>query len=119
VLALQVIGFAIAIGLGITAVALALGIVFAILLPVRLRYLGRLAGLRLHPYGSRLPTIVIASGAMAAAVIGVRLALGGLPAGALLAVEVAVGAAVYASVFGALAPHLVRGALNRVGVIGR
>jgi O-antigen/teichoic acid export membrane protein len=119
VLGFQVVGFAIAVGLGITAVALALGIVFAVLLPVRLRYLGRLAGLRRHPYGSRLPAIVIATGVMAAVVTGVRLALGGLPAGAQLAVEVAVGAAVYAAVFGALAPHVMRGVLSRVGVVGR
>jgi PST family polysaccharide transporter len=68
----QLIGFAIAVQFGITAVALSLGLVLAVAWPLRLSRLRHWGGLRFGVYFRAFPALLVATLAMAAVVWAVQ-----------------------------------------------
>ncbi len=94
--AAQLVGFAIAVSFGIVAVALSLGIVLAVAWPVRLLWLRRVGGLNPREYFRPYPSIVGATAAMAAAVIGAGQLVTDHRSVVQLAVQIPVGVVVYA-----------------------
>ncbi|HEY2771480.1 MAG TPA: lipopolysaccharide biosynthesis protein [Solirubrobacteraceae bacterium] len=114
ILVFQVIGFLIAVQISLVAVALTVGIVYLLVLPLRLRYVSIKGGLRIRDYVAQLPRILIATGLMVAAVLGAEQVAASLSAGAELALEVIAGAAVYILALALLAPDLLRGLVAHV-----
>lgn len=96
----NVAGFVIAVAFfrDITAVAAAFVIRGYVLLPLIFWWLRRYVGLPLRAHLNQLRTPIVATGLMAVLIVGVKLGIGGvLPAGLLLAVELAVGVAAFAA----------------------
>jgi O-antigen/teichoic acid export membrane protein len=99
----ELVAFAIAVQFGIVEVALSLGLVLLVAWPIRLRRLGVWGGVRLRSYFRPFPSLLLAAAVMAAAVLAVGEALSGLGEAIGLAVQVAVGAAVYLLALGLFA----------------
>lgn len=113
--AAQVVAFAVAVQSGITAVALALGIVLVVAWPLRLGMLRRWGGLDVRVLLARLPRLALATAAMALAIVAV---IDLSPAGrhsALLPLEALVGVVVYALSLRLVAPAMVRELREAVG----
>lgn len=110
VTAAQIVGFAVTAHLGIVAVALSLGIVSAVLWPMRILQVARLTGISPRRYGAQLVGPALATALMAGAVIALRTALPTLPLGVSLAIEVLEGALMYLG----LLPFVAPGAWARV-----
>jgi O-antigen/teichoic acid export membrane protein len=96
VVAAQLVGFAVAVSFGIVAVALSLGIVLAVAWPARLVWLRRVGGLSPREYFRPYPSIVGATVAMAAAVIGAGQLVTDHGSVVRLAIQIPVGVVVYA-----------------------
>ncbi len=68
----QLIGFAVAVQIGITAVALSLGLVLVVAWPIRLGRLRAWGGLRYRDYFRSFPALLVATLAMAGVVLGAQ-----------------------------------------------
>lgn len=105
----NLIAFAIAVRWGILAVAVALAVRTLAFWPVRLWALHRVAGIRPWPYLLQWSRPLLVSTVMAAALLGLRAALGDALANPLpLALTVLAGAALYAIALGLLAKDITR-----------
>ena len=94
-IAAELVAFAIAVSFGIVAVALSLGIVLIIAWPIRLRRLGEWGGIRLRDYFRPYPRLILATAAMAGAVLGVGWILTGAGGATELVAQIVTGILVY------------------------
>ena len=108
VVALELIGFGVAVHFGVVAVALSLGLVLLVTWPIRLIYMKSWSELQLRPYFARYPAILTATLAMAGVVIVLGTAFSALPRPASLAAQVLGGILAYALALRVAAPREVR-----------
>lgn len=72
----ELVGFAVAVQYGITAVAISLGLVLLVAWPIRLALLRAWGGLRFRDYFQAFPALLLATAAMAVVVLGIQAATG-------------------------------------------
>ncbi len=104
----ELVAFGVAVQFGIVAVALSLGLVLLAAWPMRIHRLHVWGGIRLKPYFQPFLGLIAAVVAMAAAVLGIRTALGDTSGVMKLVAEVTVGAAVYLLALGVFASKELR-----------
>jgi O-antigen/teichoic acid export membrane protein len=106
--AVNIAGFAIAVSVGLSAVAAAFAIGAYALMPLNLYWTRKYAAVPIGTYLSQLLRLALATAIMAAAMLAARLALGSAPLLVLVAAEVGVGVVVFLGLIRLLEPHLLR-----------